>query len=206
MIILWQKLSEGCQMKWKVWLSIWGRKDYTWTFIIVIIKTLILYSNLRCAIETEAEDSKDSLITSACCVADESRWVEKMARKLASACTEEGLQKVIIPPYACTGTKGDGNEWSVKLPNIGLSLPTISSHTIQALNSCLSYWPCLHWLSTMFCCAVHMLTVPAQLLCTYKLPESPYHYNFAINFVAPLWLPAVNYSKVPMFIMGCHMW
>ena len=42
------------------------------------------------------QDSKDSLFTSAYCVANESRQVEEIARKLASTCTEEGLRKVNI--------------------------------------------------------------------------------------------------------------
>ena len=68
-------------------------------YAIIVFIQAFFYSNHRCTFATEAKDSKDTLITSACYIAEESGKVEKMARELASGCTEEGLQKVIITPH-----------------------------------------------------------------------------------------------------------
>lgn len=51
-------------------------------------------SCLRNTIETGRESSKEKLIASAYLIAEESGQVEEMAKKIALACTEEGLQQV----------------------------------------------------------------------------------------------------------------
>lgn len=52
-----------------------------------------LFSN---ALESVDETSKDDLIDTKHIIVRESKEIDEMARKVASACTEQGLKKVLL--------------------------------------------------------------------------------------------------------------
>ena len=122
----------------------------------IVFIQVFFYSNHRCTFATEAKDSKDTLITSACYIAEESGKVEKMARELASGCTEEGLRKVIITPTCMyKGARGgtrSGIKNSCKLgqtAKYGFSVLVVYHLSLKSL---------IHPFLNSHACQVHLLS------------------------------------------------